>query len=130
MRANLTRVPSPPNPTTGGSPLILSIPFSHFFFIFHLPQCILPDFTAISSLASLPFLSCYHHNKHKYRRFPSYLLCTLLLFPSHLSPSPVHPTGFSFCFFTGFLAFFTLLSSNNNNSSCFVLQQHAALRCC
>ena len=26
-----------------------------------------------------------------------------------------HPTGFSFCFFPGFLAIFTRLSSNNNN---------------
>ena len=38
---------------------------------------------------------------------------TLLLFPFHLLPSPVHPTGFSFCFFLCFLAIFTLLSSNN-----------------
>ena len=30
-----------------------------------------------------------------YRRFTSYLLCILLLFLFHLSPSPVHPTGFS-----------------------------------
>ena len=34
----------------------------------------------------------------KYRRIPTYLLCTILL------PSPVHPTGFSFWFFPGFLA--------------------------
>ena len=52
---------------------------------------------------------------HLYRRFPFYLFCTLLLFPFHLLPSPVHPTRFSFCFFPGFLAIFTLLSSNNNN---------------
>ena len=51
--------------------------------------------------------------KLKYRWFPSYLLCTLLLFTFHLLPSPMHPTGFSFCFFPGFLAVFTLLSSNN-----------------
>ena len=85
-------------------------------------------------------------SKLKYRRFPSYLLCTLILFPFHLFPtgfffyffpgflaiftllssntifplhlvpSPVHPTGFSFCFFPGFLAIFTLLSPNNNNN--------------
>ena len=36
-----------------------------------------------------------------------------LIFPFHLLPSPVHPTGFSFCFFTGFLAIFISLSSNN-----------------
>ena len=52
--------------------------------------------------------------KLKYRRFPSYLFCTLLLLPFHLLPSPVHPTGFSFCMFPGFLAIFTLLWSNNN----------------
>ena len=54
-----------------------------------------------------------------YRRFPSYLLCTLLLLPFHLLPSLVHPTGFSFCFFPGVLAIFTLLSSNNNNNNNF-----------
>jgi len=47
-------------------------------------------------------------SKLNYRRFPSYLLCTFLLFPFHLLPSPVHPTGFSFCFFSGFLAIFIL----------------------
>ena len=36
------------------------------------------------------------------------------IFPFHLSPSPVHPTEFSFCFFPAFLAIF-ILSSNNNN---------------
>ena len=30
-----------------------------------------------------------------YRRFPSYFLCTFLIFPFHLLPSPVNPTGFS-----------------------------------
>ena len=54
-------------------------------------------------------------SKLKYRRFPSYLLWTLLLFPFHFLPSPVHPTRFSFCIFPGFLAIFTLLSSNNSN---------------
>ena len=38
-----------------------------------------------------------------------------IILPFHLSPSPVHPTRFSFCFFPGFLAIFILLSSNNNN---------------
>ena len=50
------------------------------------------------------------------RWFPSYLLCTLLLFPFHLLPSSVHPTRFSFWFFSGFLAIFSLLSSNNSNA--------------
>ena len=54
-------------------------------------------------------------SKLKYRRFSFYLLCTLLLFAFHLLPSPVHPTGFSFYFFPGFLAIFTLLSLNSNN---------------
>ena len=34
--------------------------------------------------------------KLKYRRFSSYFLCILLLFPFHLLPSPVHLTGFSY----------------------------------
>ena len=29
-----------------------------------------------------------------------------LIFPIYLLPCPVHPTGFSFCFFPGFLAIF------------------------
>ena len=37
-----------------------------------------------------------------------------LIFPFHLLPSPVHPTGFSFCIFPGFLAIFILMSSSNN----------------
>ena len=58
----------------------------------------------------------YLTSKLNYRRFPSYLLCTLLLFPFHILPSPVHPIGFSFCFFPGLLAIFTLLSSNNKQN--------------
>ena len=38
-----------------------------------------------------------------------------LIYPFHLSPSPVHPTGSFFCFFPGFLAIFISLSWNNNN---------------
>ena len=52
-------------------------------------------------------------SKLKYRRFPSYLLCALLLLPFHLLLSPVHPTGFQFCFLPCFLAIFILLSSKN-----------------
>ena len=37
------------------------------------------------------------------------------IFPFQLLPSPVHPIGFSFYFFPGFLAIFILLSLNNNN---------------
>ena len=58
-----------------------------------------------------------HDSKLKYRRFQSYIFCTLLLFPFHLLPSPVHPTGFSSCSFPGFLAIFTLLSSNIINNA-------------
>ena len=50
--------------------------------------------------------------KLNYRRYPSNLPCTLLLFLFNLLPSPVHSTGFSLGFFRGFLAIFTLLSSN------------------
>ena len=45
------------------------------------------------------------------RRFP---FLPSLIFPLHLLPSPVHLTGFSFCFYPGFLAIFILLSSNSN----------------
>ena len=66
--------------------------------------------------------SSHQHKDHltsklKCRRFLSYLLCTLLLFPFHLLPSPVHPTGFTFRVFPGFLVIFTLSSSNNNNNN-------------
>ena len=37
-----------------------------------------------------------------------------LWFPFYLLPSPVHPTGFPFCFFCGLLAVFILLSSNTS----------------
>ena len=56
-------------------------------------------------------------SKLKCRQFPSYLLCILLLVPFHLLPTTVHPTGFCFCLFPGFLAIFILLSSNNNNNN-------------
>jgi len=39
-----------------------------------------------------------------------------LIFPFHILPYPVHPTGFFFCFFPGLLTIFILLSSNNNNN--------------
>ena len=34
--------------------------FLYFLFIFYLPRCTLPHFPSISSIASLPFLSCCH----------------------------------------------------------------------
>ena len=40
-----------------------------------------------------------------------------LIFPFHHLPSPVHPTGFTFRVFPGFLVIFTLSSSNNNNNN-------------
>ena len=63
------------------------------------------------------------HKSVKYRRFkletqiqafPSHLLCTLLLLTFIFLLSPVDPTVLSFCFFTGFLAIFTLLSNKSN----------------
>ena len=51
------------------------------------------------------------------KRFPSYLLLILLLnFLFHLSPSPVHPTRFSFCFFPGFLAIFACCHRTTTNA--------------
>jgi len=55
VRANITRVTSPPNSTTGGSRFIFSVPFSYFLFIFYLSRCILLDLTSVSSLAIFPF---------------------------------------------------------------------------
>ena len=34
----------------------------YFLLIFYLPRCTLPEFPSVSSLVSLPFLSCCHHN--------------------------------------------------------------------
>ena len=58
-----TRVTSLRNPTTGGYRLIFTVPFSYSFFIIYLSRYVLPVFTSVSSLASLLFLSCFHHNK-------------------------------------------------------------------
>ena len=52
VRANLTRVTSPPR----RFPSYLLI---YFLFIFYLSRCTLPDFPSVSSLASQPFLSCF-----------------------------------------------------------------------
>ena len=46
-----------------------------------------------------------------YRWFPSYLPCTLILFPFHLLPFAAHPTWFFFSFFPCFPAIFILLPS-------------------
>ena len=66
VRANLTRLTSPPNSTTGGSRIIFSVLFSYFLFIFYLPWCTLPDFPSVSSLASLPCLFCCDHNNNNW----------------------------------------------------------------
>ena len=47
MRANLTSVSSPQNPTIGGSRIIFSVTFSYFLFIFYLPWSTIPDFPCI-----------------------------------------------------------------------------------
>ena len=71
VRAKLTRVSSPPNPTAGGSQLIFSVHFSYFLFIFYLPHCTLPDFLSVSSLASLPFLPYCHRTRTTYHNIGS-----------------------------------------------------------
>ena len=43
---------------------LLSTLLLYFLFIFYVTRYTLPDFPHVSSLASLPFLSCYH-NKQK-----------------------------------------------------------------
>ena len=61
VRANLTRVTSPLNSTPSRlSSYLLMTLILYFFTIFYLPRSTLPDFTSVSSLASLPFLSCCH----------------------------------------------------------------------
>ena len=84
-----------------------------------------------SSLPPLPPpLSECPHLQTQMQAVPSYLLCTLLLFPFHLLPSPVHTTGFSFCLFIGFLVIFTSLSSNKNNCFCGKIDQIDAAKKC
>ena len=56
MRANLTRVTSPPNSNTGGSRLIFYVPFSYFLFIVYLPRFTSPDL-----LLFLPWLPCHFY---------------------------------------------------------------------
>ena len=51
---------SPPNSNTGGSYHTFSVPFFYFLFIFYLSRCTLPDFSSVSSAASLPFSPCCH----------------------------------------------------------------------
>ena len=86
---------SPANSTPIWFPSYL---FLYFLFIFYLP-CE-PYRIFLLFLSRLPF-RFYH--------------VVIEQQPFHLLPSPVHPIGFSFCFFLGFLAIFILLSSNNNN---------------
>ena len=54
---SLTSVTSPSNSTPRLFPSYLLL---YFRFIFYLPRWTLSDFPYISSLASLPFLSCFH----------------------------------------------------------------------
>ena len=70
-RANLTRVTSPPNSTTGGSRLIFCVPFSYISF---------PSFTFSGAPPNLTP-----------RRFPFYLILIILLcflFVFHLPGAP------------------------------------------
>ena len=61
VRANLTRNSSPPNSTLRRFPSYLLLTFLlYFLLIFHLPRCTLLNFPSVSSLTSLPFLSCCH----------------------------------------------------------------------
>ena len=65
---------------------------------------------------SYPFSTESPHLKPNYRRVPSYLLCTILSFSFHLLSSPVHPTGFSFCFSLASMPFLSCCHHNNNFS--------------
>ena len=55
------------------------------------------------------------HFYHKNSKLNSKMVPVLLIFLINLLPSPVQHTGFPFHFFSGFLAFFILLSSSNDN---------------
>ena len=89
---------SPPNPTTGGSRLFFSVPFSYCLFSFYLPRCTLPDFPSFSSLASQPFLSCCHHNNNNNNNIlPIFLYSGLEIRHMH---------HIDFCFFSWQLSLF------------------------
>ena len=61
VRDNLTGVTLPPNSTPRRflSCLLLTL-LLYCLFISYLPRCILPGFSSVSSLTSLPFLYCCH----------------------------------------------------------------------
>ena len=59
------------------------------------------------------------------KRFRLIFSVTFSYFFFQFLPSPLHPTGFSFWFFPGFLVICTLLQSNNNNILCHTLRKFA-----
>ena len=135
---------SPPNSTPRRFPsCLLLILLLTFLFILYLPRCTLHDFyqflpwllchfyLVVITTTTLP---CYIKEKkinHLTHRKQGHLTSKLnsetvpvlpsvypsLTYPFHHSPSPVHLTGFSYCFFPRFYAIFT---SNTK-------QQHALL---
>ena len=117
----LVRASQTPNSYIGNSRLIISAPFSYFILIFYLPRCTLPDFSSVSSLASLPFLS-RHQNKIMYLNSSlrvTETFCNLSadfrLGIAYNIEQKEH-TEFSFCSFLGFLAIFILLKSQQQSS--------------
>ena len=101
------------------------VPFSsctlllYLFFIFPVAQFHLPSYCIFlqylvrlhkGQFTSKVYLQSQFTSNHK-GQFTSKLNCETvpvlpsLIFPFHLSPSPVHPTEFSFCFFLDSLQF-------------------------
>ena len=114
---NFSRITSPSNSSPGRFPSYrLLILLLYFLFIFYLPRCTLPDFPSVSSLASLPFLSCCQQQQICtmqslpmpslcFQSTPSYELSHkfifgssnrtfLLFFHSLCLPFPLHSDGF------------------------------------
>ena len=72
VRANLTKVTSPPNstPRRFRSYLLLTL-LLYFLFFFQLPWCMLQDFPFVSSVTSLTFLPCSHRKTRFRNSWPS-----------------------------------------------------------
>ena len=121
-----------PNSTARRFPFYLLLTLLLYFIcIFYLPRYTLPEFSFVSSLASLPFSSCCHRTTTSlYRIFllflpwlPCHFCLIVIKQQQHLAgfffsffPGQ-HFAGFSFCFFPGILAIFILLSSNNKQKN-------------
>ena len=96
-------LPSKSNPRLFLSYLLLIL-FLYFLLIFYLPRYILLDFPTISSRASLPFFACYRQTANAHLKSMTIPVLSSLdpsvIFLLNLLPSVLHPTWFSFYFFS------------------------------